>query len=67
MCWSLGSAVQARRGDDPGDRQGTNVELVSLKEPGLDTIGPFREPLLAIMAWVAQYESERRSERTRTG
>ena len=43
------------------------VELVSLNEPWLDTIGTFREPLLAIMGWVAQYESERRSERTRAG
>ena len=70
LCWSL----------DRLSRQGSlaileivktlaerKVELVSLKEPWLDTVGPFREPLLAIMGWVAQYESERRSERTKAG
>ena len=70
MCWSLdrlsrqGAAAILGIVKTPSER---NVELVSLKEPWLDMLGPFREPLLAIMGWIAKYESERRSERTRAG
>ncbi len=44
------------------------MAVVSVQEPWLDTTNPaVAELLLAIMAWVAQQESARRSERTRAG
>ena len=43
------------------------VELVSLKEPWLDTMGRSGSRYWRSMGWVAQYESERRSERTKAG
>lgn len=46
----------------------SGVAVVSVQEPWLDTTNPaVAELLLAIMAWVAQQESARRSERTRAG
>ncbi len=47
------------------DRAG--VELLSVREPWLDTAGPARSLLLSIFAWVAQQERERMIERTRAG
>ena len=44
------------------------VSVVSVQEPWLDTTNPaVAELLLAIMAWVAEQESMRRSERIRAG
>ena len=43
------------------------VMVVSLKEPWLETAGPLRDLLLSITGWVAQQESQRRSERTKAG
>lgn len=44
------------------------VALVSVQESWLDTTNPaVAELLLAIMAWLAQQESQRRSERTKAG
>jgi len=39
--------------------------VVSIKEPWIDT--PFSDVMYSLIAWVARYESERRSERTRAG
>lgn len=47
------------------DRLG--VEVVSVREPWLDTRGPVRPLLVAIFSWVAQQERERISERTKIG
>ena len=47
------------------DRLG--VRIVSAQDSWLDTTGPARELLVAIMSWVAQQERDRRSERTRAG
>lgn len=47
------------------DRLG--VQVVSLREPWLDTAGPVRDLLIAIFGWVAQQERERLRERTRAG
>lgn len=47
------------------DRLG--VQLVSAKEAWLDTTGPTRSLLVAIVSWVAEQERERRSERTKAG
>lgn len=43
------------------------VQLVSVKEPWLDTTGPTRTLLVAICSWVGEQERERRSERTKAG
>jgi DNA invertase Pin-like site-specific DNA recombinase len=47
------------------DRAG--VQLVSVREPWLDTGGPVRDLLLAIFSWVAEQELRRLVERTRAG
>ncbi len=43
------------------------VELLSVREPWLDTGGPARGLLLAIFAWVAEWERGRLVERTKAG
>jgi hypothetical protein len=47
------------------DRAG--VELLSVREPWLDTGGPVRDLLLAIFSWVAEQELRRLVERPRAG
>ena len=42
-------------------------EVVSVRESRLDTGGPARDLLLAVFAWVAQFEHERLSARTKAG
>jgi hypothetical protein len=46
---------------------GAGGELVSVREPWLDTGGPVRDLLLAIFSWVAEQELRRLVERTRAG
>jgi putative DNA-invertase from lambdoid prophage Rac len=41
--------------------------LRSKQEDWLQTVGPFREIVVHMMAWMAQQESQRRSERTKAG
>jgi DNA invertase Pin-like site-specific DNA recombinase len=43
------------------------VELVSVREPWLETGGPVRSLLVAIFSWVAEQERARLGERTRAG
>jgi DNA invertase Pin-like site-specific DNA recombinase len=43
------------------------VEVWSLQEPWSETSGELRDLLLAMVGWVARYESTQRSERTRAG
>jgi putative DNA-invertase from lambdoid prophage Rac len=47
------------------DRLG--VQVVSVREPWLDTGGPVRALLVAIFSWVAEQERARLGERTRAG
>lgn len=47
------------------ERQG--VEVLSVREPWLDTGGPVRSLLLAVFGWIAEQERLRLSERTRAG
>ena len=47
------------------DRLG--VQVVSLREPWLDTSGPVRSLLVAIFGWVAEQERNRLIERTHAG
>jgi DNA invertase Pin-like site-specific DNA recombinase len=44
-----------------------NVALVSVRESWADTSGPVRDLLVSVMAWVAQQERSRLSERTLAG
>ena len=41
--------------------------LISLQEPWIETGGELRELLLAVVGWVANFESRRRSERVKAG
>lgn len=43
------------------------VQVVSLREPWLDTGGPVRPLLIAILGWVAEQERIRIGERTKAG
>lgn len=43
------------------------VRFVSLQEEYLDTLGPFREAVIGVLAAVARMEQERLSERVRAG
>lgn len=47
------------------DRLG--VQVISLREPWLDTSGPVRSLLVAIFGWVAEQERTRLIERTKAG
>lgn len=47
------------------DRRG--VEVVSVREPWLDTGGAVRPLLIAIFGWIAEQERTRLSERTKAG
>jgi DNA invertase Pin-like site-specific DNA recombinase len=49
------------------DLERHNVALYSYTEPWLDTVGPVRELLLSVFAWVAKMERRRLVERTRAG
>ncbi len=50
------------------DRLGrSGVHVISLQEPWTEAAGELRDLLLAIVGWVARYESTRRSERTKAG
>ncbi len=42
-------------------------QVVSIQEPWLESAGPAGDILLAVTAWVAEFESKRRSERTKAG
>jgi len=46
---------------------GLGVKVLSCKETWLDTDGPTGDLLLAITAWVAKFESTRKSERVLAG
>jgi DNA invertase Pin-like site-specific DNA recombinase len=43
------------------------VQIISVREPWLDTGGPVRELLIAIFSWVAEQERTRLVERTKAG
>ncbi len=44
-----------------------NVQVASLQEPWTEQAGPMADLLYAVTAWVAEFESSRRSERTKAG
>ena len=43
------------------------VGVISYQEAWMDTTGPFREVLICFIGFMAQFESQRRSERTKAG
>jgi putative DNA-invertase from lambdoid prophage Rac len=43
------------------------VQVVSLQEPWTEATGELRDLMVALVGWVARWESRRRSERTRAG
>ena len=47
------------------DRLG--VQVISVREPWIDTGGPIRDLLLVIFSWIAEQETRRLGERTRAG
>ena len=42
-------------------------KVVSLQEPWTEVDGPINDVLYSLIAWVAKYESDQRSERTKLG
>lgn len=46
--------------------QAENVEVISVREPYLSTLGPTRDLLLAIFGWVAEQEREMIRDRTKS-
>ena len=44
-----------------------SVRVISYQEPWTEQSGPMADLLYAITAWVAEFESSRRSERTKAG
>src|SRR5438128_1801742 len=59
-----GGAAQHRR---PAADRGSGVELRSLREPWLHSIGPVGDIVVAVLAWVAQQERERIRDRVIAG
>jgi len=49
------------------DLDAAGVVVVSAREPWLDTSGPFREPMLYLVSWLAEQERRRLIERTIAG
>jgi DNA invertase Pin-like site-specific DNA recombinase len=43
------------------------VRVVSMQEPWTEIDGPLNDVLYSLVAWVAKFKSDRRSERTRAG
>jgi putative DNA-invertase from lambdoid prophage Rac len=43
------------------------VTIISVQEPWVEVSGELRDLLLALVGWVARWESQRRSERTKAG
>lgn len=69
-CWSLDrltrqGPLDALRLLDKLGRSG--VAMVSVQEPWLEVGPEFRDVLVALVGWVAKWESQRRSERTLAG
>lgn len=47
--------------------KGYGCQVISIQESWTEQAGPMAELLYSITAWVAKFESDRRSERTRAG
>lgn len=69
VVWSLDRFGRSMAGNVAAvvelDRIG--VEVLSVREPWLDTGGPVRSLLVAVLSWVAEFERARLIERTRAG
>ncbi len=49
------------------DFNDAGVSVLSYQEQWLDTLGGFRDVMIALLGWIAKSESDRRSERTKAG
>jgi putative DNA-invertase from lambdoid prophage Rac len=70
LCWSLDRLSRegvARVFELVRKFRQYGVQLVSYSEPWLEQSGEMAELLYAIAAWVAEFESRRRSERIKAG
>ena len=47
--------------------KGYGITLLSYQESWLETLGEMADLFIALLSWVAQFESSRRSERTKAG
>lgn len=69
LVWSLDRLGRSMTGNLEAvlelDRYG--VEVISVREPWLDTGGPVRPLLIAIFGWVAEQERAQIAERTKAG
>ena len=70
VCWSIDRLT--REGIDAifmriKVLKGFNVTVLSYQEAWLETLGSMADLMLAILSWVANFESDRRSKRTRAG
>ena len=69
VVWSIDRFGRSAHGDvaDVLALDAAGVQVVSCREPWLDTRGPTRDLLLPIISWVAQQERERLRERIAAG
>ena len=69
VVWSLDRLGRSMTGNLQAvlDLDRFGVEVVSVREPWLDTGGPVRSLLIAIFGWVAEQEREQIVERTKAG
>jgi putative DNA-invertase from lambdoid prophage Rac len=70
VCWSIDRLT--REGIDAifmriKVLKGFNVSVISYQEAWLETLGSMADLMLAILSWVANFESDRRSKRTKAG
>lgn len=69
LVWSLDRLGRSMTGNLQAvlDLDRCGVEVVSVREPWLDTGGPVRSLLIAIFGWVAEQERAQIGERTKAG
>ena len=70
MVWALDRLSRRGYGDLSGlltALSADGCEVWSEQEPWLHTVGPFGEIVVHMLAWMAQQESARRSERVKAG
>ncbi|MDH5675279.1 MAG: recombinase family protein [Myxococcales bacterium] len=69
LVWSLDRLGRSMTGNLQAvlDLDRCGVEVLSVREPWLDTGGPVRPLLIAIFGWVAEQERAQISERTKAG
>jgi DNA invertase Pin-like site-specific DNA recombinase len=69
VIWAIDRFGRSMTGDlaDVLELDRVGVEVISVRESWLDTGGPVRNLLLAIISWIAEQERARLIERTKAG